>query len=116
MKEQKKTNEIDFRVLLIIGIIILIVGLGSLSRNTDFGAAMIMGGFVLSLISILKLLKNKKVKNVMSSAWWFLVAGIVFGFSGIRYIVKQDTVGAIINLVAAILFFVVFIGHARKKR
>ena len=54
-------------------------------------------------------------KKVISSAWWFLAAGLIFGFSGVRYIIKGDGVGAIINLVAAVLFFIVFIGHALKK-
>jgi hypothetical protein len=114
MKKQKN-NEINFKALLLIGIIIMLAGLFSLPRNVDFGAAMIMGGFVLSLISILKLSKNKKIRRVMASAWWFLAAGIIFGFAGIRYFFRGDVVGGLINIFVSILFFAAFIGHSIKK-
>ena len=113
---KKRDNQINFKALLIIGVIMIVVGLFSLSRNTEFGTAMVVGGAILSLISILKFSKNKKIKKAIGSAWWFLVAGIIFGFSGIRYIIKEDTVGAIINILAAVLFFIVFIGNMLRKK
>jgi F0F1-type ATP synthase assembly protein I len=114
MKKQNK--KVDFKLLLILGIIILVVGLASLSKNTDFGSAMIIGGFVLALISLLRLSKNKKIKKIIVSSWWFLVAGIIFGFAGIRYFVKADVIGGIINLLVSLLFFLAFIGHTVKKK
>jgi hypothetical protein len=107
-------NQIDFRILLIIGIFILIVGLFSLSKNIYINSVMIVGGLVLGLISILKLSKNRIIKRIMSHTWWFLIAGIIFGFSGVRYIVLKDSVGGIINLSAAMLFFIIFICRAIK--
>ena len=59
-----------------------------------------------------------KVKEILSSPVWFLIAGILFLLAGVRLFLQDDLMGGIIYITASVLFNIGCLGHMKfnKKR
>ncbi len=60
--------------------------------------------------------KKCDLGKILASSLWFLLGAILFLIAGIRYIISQDVIGAIINFLVALLFLVGYIGRVKFNK
>ncbi|MFH1592938.1 MAG: hypothetical protein ABIB47_06245 [Candidatus Woesearchaeota archaeon] len=53
------------------------------------------------------------MKKAFSWPGWFLVGALIFLIIGIRYILVEDSIGAIINFVIAAVFY---FGYSKRRK
>jgi len=56
------------------------------------------------------------MKKILSSNIWFLVGAILFLIAGVRYIILNDVVGAIIYFVGVVLFLIGYFGRVKFSK
>lgn len=56
------------------------------------------------------------LRKILSLNIWFLIGAILFLVAGIRHIIKEDTIGAIIDFLVVVLFLVGYVGQVKFNK
>ncbi len=52
-----------------------------------------------------------KIRKIFAHPVWFLIGSLIFGIGGVRFLLREDSTGAVIYLIAAVLFLIGFLGQ-----
>ena len=56
------------------------------------------------------------LRKIFSSSIWFLIGAALFLIAGIRYVIKEDVIGAIIYFLVAFIFLIGYIGQIKFNK